>query len=32
MAQLALALDGAERDEVLAQLVDLLAVRQRDRK
>jgi hypothetical protein len=29
---LALALDGAERDEVLAQLVDLLAVRQRDRK
>ena len=32
MAQLALALDGGERDEVLAQLVDLLAVRQRDRK
>ena len=32
MAQLALALDGGERDEVLAQLVDLLAVRQRDQK
>ncbi|MGD0390891.1 MAG: sugar phosphate nucleotidyltransferase [Tepidisphaeraceae bacterium] len=32
MAQLALALDGGERDEVLAQLVDLLAVRERDRK
>jgi UTP--glucose-1-phosphate uridylyltransferase len=32
MAQLALALDGRERDEVLAQLVDLLAVRQRDQK
>jgi UTP--glucose-1-phosphate uridylyltransferase len=32
MAQLALALDGRERDEVLAQLVDLLAVRERDRK
>ena len=31
-AQLALALDGGERDEVLAQLVDLLAVRQRDLK
>jgi UTP--glucose-1-phosphate uridylyltransferase len=32
MAQLALALDGGERDEVLAQLVDLLAVRERDQK
>ncbi|MGD0460931.1 MAG: sugar phosphate nucleotidyltransferase [Tepidisphaeraceae bacterium] len=32
MAQLALALDGRERDEVLAQLVDLLAVRERDQK
>jgi UTP--glucose-1-phosphate uridylyltransferase len=32
MAQLALALDGRERDEVLAQLVDLLAVRVRDQK
>jgi UTP--glucose-1-phosphate uridylyltransferase len=32
MAQLALALDGRERDEVLAQLVDLLAIRERDRK
>jgi UTP--glucose-1-phosphate uridylyltransferase len=32
MAQLALALDGNERDEVLAQLVDLLATRERDRK
>jgi UTP--glucose-1-phosphate uridylyltransferase len=32
MAQLALALDGRERDDVLAQLVDLLAVRDRDRK
>jgi UTP--glucose-1-phosphate uridylyltransferase len=32
MAQLALALDGGERDEVLGQLVDLLALRQRDQK
>jgi len=32
MAQLALALDGKERDEVLAQLVDLLAARARDQK
>jgi UTP--glucose-1-phosphate uridylyltransferase len=32
MAQLALALDGRERDEVLAQLVDLLANRARDQK
>jgi UTP--glucose-1-phosphate uridylyltransferase len=32
MAQLALALDGGEREEVLAQLVDLLAARERDQK
>jgi len=32
MAQLALALDGQERGEVLAQLVDLLAHREQDRK
>jgi UTP--glucose-1-phosphate uridylyltransferase len=32
MAQLALALDGGERDEVLAQIVDLLALRERNRK
>ena len=29
-AQLALALDGADRDNVLAQLVELLAVRGRE--
>jgi UTP--glucose-1-phosphate uridylyltransferase len=32
MAQLALALDGRERQEVLAQLVDLLAAREQDQK
>jgi UTP--glucose-1-phosphate uridylyltransferase len=32
MAQLALALGGRERDEVLTQLVDLLAARQQDQK